>query len=40
MNLANRNGRAWEHLVHANPGQDFTLPASANDMTDAVHIIW
>jgi hypothetical protein len=39
VNLANWNGRAWEHLVHANPGQRFTLPASADNKTDAVHVI-
>ncbi|MFD3788750.1 peptidase inhibitor family I36 protein [Streptomyces cyaneofuscatus] len=39
VNLANWNGNAWEHLVHANPGQAFTLPAHANNRTDAVHVI-
>lgn len=39
VNLANWNGKAWEHLVHANPGQRFNLPASANNRTDAVHVI-
>ncbi|MEU0099530.1 peptidase inhibitor family I36 protein [Streptomyces sp. NPDC006267] len=39
VNLANWNGSAWEHLVHANPGQGFTLPASADNRADAVHVI-
>lgn len=39
VNLANWNGSAWEHLVHANPGEGFTLPASADNRTDAVHVI-
>lgn len=39
VNLANWNGGAWEHLVHANPGQSFTLPASTDNRTAAVHVI-
>lgn len=39
VNLANWNGSAWEHLVHADSGQGFTLPASADNRTDAVHVI-
>ncbi|WP_165984307.1 peptidase inhibitor family I36 protein [Streptomyces sp. YIM 98790] len=39
VNLANWNGSAWEHLVHADPGQAFNLPASADNRTDAVHVI-
>ncbi|MFI5740283.1 peptidase inhibitor family I36 protein [Streptomyces anulatus] len=39
VNLADWNGSAWEHLVHADPGQGFTLPASADNRTDAVHVI-
>ncbi|QXJ26843.1 peptidase inhibitor family I36 protein [Actinomadura graeca] len=39
VNLANWNGRAWEHLVSAAPGEMFNLGPSVRNKTDAVHVI-